>query len=735
MKILMAAMGLDIGGAETHIVELTLELLRRGHEVTVASNGGVYEEEILRAGARHVKVPMHKRNPFLMTKSLFQLWKLIREERPDVVHAHARIPAFLCGILKKFMDFPFVTTAHWVFSTEGALRSLTNWGERTVAVSEDIKKYLMDSYGVPESRISVTINGIDTEKFSPELSGEAFRAEQNIPGDAPVVVHVSRLDESRADAAEALVKISRRLDSRVPGVVIVIVGGGDKLEELRTRAEEANLKIGRRCVILTGPRTDINTICAAGDVFVGVSRAALEAMACGKIAVLAGNEGCMGLFDEDKLAVCMAGNFCCRGGPKLTEEALLDDVTTALTLPVEETERLSQVSRRVAVEEYSVSRMAEDALSAYAAVQPGDRVVLSGYYGFHNAGDEAILGELVGSVRKLSPGAEITVLSKDPKGTQASHGCRAVPRFSPWKVYRAVRRCGLLISGGGSLFQDRTSTRSLVYYTGILDLAQRLGKRTYLYANGIGPVSRESNRRRVCKVVERADAVTLRDPDSLEELRQMGCQREDILVTADPVFNLPLPDLRRAREITEEAGIDGPYIVASLRPYNAPEGYFENLAKALGTIAGRYKVKVVFIAMQPRLDEPVSWRVADMMETGAAVLSGDFTPQELMGVIGRAQAVLSMRLHSLIFAARTATPALGFVYDPKVASYLALLHQPSAGNEGDMDSDAVTNAVGVILEHREELSARLEETSRKLTQAAGENNVLLKKLLDAREEL
>lgn len=725
----MAAMSLEIGGAETHIVELTRELLRRGNEVTVASNGGVYEEEIVEAGARHVKVPMHRRNPFLMIRSLFLLWRLIREERPDVVHAHARIPAFLCGILKRFMDFPFVTTAHWVFSTEGALRSLTNWGERTIAVSEDIKEYLIDNYNVPEDHIFVTINGIDTEKFSPEVSGKDFRAEQGIPDGAPVAVHVSRLDESRADAAASLIRISQRLARRVPGVVIVIAGGGERLQELRARAEEANIKIGRKCVILTGPRTDINKICAAGDVFVGVSRAVLEAMACGRISVLAGNEGCMGLFDEDKLEESIAGNFCCRGCPGITDETLLDDVTTALTLPPEEVERLSDLSRRVVLEHYSVARMAEDALAAYAAAQPDDRVVLSGYYGFHNAGDEAILGELVGTVRRLSPGAEITVLSKDPKGTAAVYGCIAAPRFSPWKVYKAIRRCSLLVSGGGSLFQDSTSTRSLIYYTGVLALAQRLGKRTYLYANGVGPVTRESNRRRVRRVVESADAVTLRDPDSLEELRRMGCERQDILVTADPVFNLPLPDPRRTREILDNAGIDGPYVAVSLRPYNVPEGYFEHLARALDTISGKYKVKVVFIAMQPRRDEPVSWRVSDMMETDATVLSGDYTPRELMGVIGKAQAVLSMRLHALLFAARTATPALGFVYDPKVASYLALLHQPSAGGEGDMDSAAVADAVGVILDHREELSQRLKETCGKLTLVAGENDVILEKLL------
>lgn len=70
------------------------------------------------------------------------------------------------------MRFPFVTTAHWVFDTGGILKYVTNWGEKTVAVSEDIKQYLMDNYHVPEKDIFVTVNGIDTDKFSPDISGE-----------------------------------------------------------------------------------------------------------------------------------------------------------------------------------------------------------------------------------------------------------------------------------------------------------------------------------------------------------------------------------------------------------------------------------------------------------------------------------------------------------------------------------------------------------------------------------
>ena len=165
MRILMATMGLDIGGAETHIVELSKQLQSQGHEIMIASNGGVYVPEIEAAGIRHFKVPMHRRNMGCMLQSYRMLRNIIRAEQPDVVHAHARIPAFLCGLLKKRLKFPFVTTAHWVFETGGGLRYLTNWGERTVAVSEDIKAYLMREYHIPEAHISVTINLIDTEKF------------------------------------------------------------------------------------------------------------------------------------------------------------------------------------------------------------------------------------------------------------------------------------------------------------------------------------------------------------------------------------------------------------------------------------------------------------------------------------------------------------------------------------------------------------------------------------------
>lgn len=296
MKILMATMGLDIGGAETHIVELSKELKSRGHQVAVVSNGGVYVPEIEAAGIRHYAAPLNRRSVGSMLQAQRILRQVIAREKPDIVHAHARIPAFLCGRLQKSMGFAFVTSCHGVYQVSGALRLLSNWGERTLAVSEDIRDYLIRQYNVPQEHITLTINGIDTDKFSPALTGETVRREFDL-GDGPVIAHVSRLDPETVYTARQLVELAPALCRDYPGLHILIVGGGGAFEPLKAQAEEVNRKLGRQCVILTGPRTDVNQLVAACGLFVGVSRAALEAMAACKPVVLPGPRGtpaCLG---------------------------------------------------------------------------------------------------------------------------------------------------------------------------------------------------------------------------------------------------------------------------------------------------------------------------------------------------------------------------------------------------------------------------------------------------------
>ena len=171
------------------------------------SNGGVYVPEIEAAGIRHYAAPLNRRSVGSMLQAQRILRQVIAREKPDIVHAHARIPAFLCGRLQKSMGFAFVTSCHGVYQVSGALRLLSNWGERTLAVSEDIRDYLVRQYNVPQEHITLTINGIDTDKFSPALTGEAVRREFDL-GDGPVIAHVSRLDPETVYTARQLVELA-----------------------------------------------------------------------------------------------------------------------------------------------------------------------------------------------------------------------------------------------------------------------------------------------------------------------------------------------------------------------------------------------------------------------------------------------------------------------------------------------------------------------------------------------
>ena len=371
MNILMSLMQLDIGGAETHVVELAKELKRRGHNIIVTSRGGAYEKELSENGIKHYCVPLNTKKPKEVITAHKRLKDIITKEKIDIVHAHARIPAFILGRLKKSMKFPFVTTAHWIFTTKYGLKYITNWGEQTLAVSEDIKKYLLDNYKLPEEQITVTVNGIDTQKFSASIDKTEVCRELDIAPEDNTVVYVSRMDEDRSLVAHHLIEAVEKLYPIVDRLKCIIVGGGNDFDKVKDEADAVNERLGTEVIKLTGARTDINRLIAPAKLFVGVSRAALEAMAAKKPVIVAGNEGYMGLFCEDKLAEGLSTNFCCRGLKESTTELLAQDIGGFFGLWEEEQEKLGEYGHSVVCEHYSIKRMADDAEKVYKKAMEG----------------------------------------------------------------------------------------------------------------------------------------------------------------------------------------------------------------------------------------------------------------------------------------------------------------------------------------------------------------------------
>ena len=278
--------------------------------------------------------------------------------------------------------------------------------------------------------------------------------------------YVSRMDEDRAMVAEQLIDCAERISEEIDGVQFLIAGGGNVFDRLKAKADIVNEKLGRQCVVMTGARTDINKIVAAGDIFVGVSRAALEAMSAEKPVIVAGNEGYIGIFSEDKLPVAQENNFCCRGCEMSRGELLIRDVTALLKAGDDERKSLGEYGRSVIFQYYSVSKMADDCVRAYDDAYcetHGRRILMSGYYGFNNSGDEAILTTIYENICKMDKNIHITVLSRDPKETTQKYGFKdVVSRFDFFKVLYEIKKCDILLSGGGSLLQDTKIGRAHV---------------------------------------------------------------------------------------------------------------------------------------------------------------------------------------------------------------------------------------------------------------------------------
>ncbi|MGI6037258.1 MAG: polysaccharide pyruvyl transferase CsaB [Limnochordia bacterium] len=285
-------------------------------------------------------------------------------------------------------------------------------------------------------------------------------------------------------------------------------------------------------------------------------------------------------------------------------------------------------------------------------------IVVAGYYGFGNLGDEAILAGLKEGLARLAPQARLTVISADPLCTEKLHGLQAVARNSPAMV-KAISKADLFILGGGGLFQDQTSLRSPLYYLSLVLLARALGRRVVFYAQGLGPLRSALGRAAAEMALRRAQWVSVRDGDSQRWAQERGI---GVRLTADPAFLLPLPPKTREK---------GNYLALSLRPWPGlnPGVLGEGIAKGAKALG----LQPLFIPFQ-EMDRPLCQEVASL--SGGLVYPEELSPQGALELLGSCRLLLGMRLHSLILGAKVGLPSVGLIYDPKVEAFLELIDRP-----------------------------------------------------------
>ena len=293
MRILLVTGEMNSGGAETHVYELARSLCNAGHTVTLASVGGRLARELGTMGVKNIRLPLNSKSPFSLAFSVKKVKRLIKSNNYQIVHAHTRIAAMVCHLACKNKKCAFVTTVHAHFKSNFLFDKLSRWGCASIAVSEDLKDYLLThSDRVIARNIRVIPNGIDTDKFFPLKNSSVGKR----------VVFASRLDADCSEVAYLLCSVAKRLLCRFEDVQIVICGGGSEYLTLKRLAQEVNAELGRKVISTLGNVENMAEILQGASVFVGVSRAALEAMCCALPVIIGGNEGYIGALDENNLA-------------------------------------------------------------------------------------------------------------------------------------------------------------------------------------------------------------------------------------------------------------------------------------------------------------------------------------------------------------------------------------------------------------------------------------------------
>lgn len=357
------------------------------------------------------------------------------------------------------------------------------------------------------------------------------------------------------------------------------------------------------------------------------------------------------------------------------------------------------------------------------------KALISGYYGYGNAGDEAVLAGMLRALKKHE--VDPVVISGNPDETKALHGVEAIRRGDLRNIVRVLRGADVLVSGGGGLIQDSTSRRSALYYLGVIGLARALGVGAYLYAHGVGPVRTRAVKGAARLILSGVLGAGARDEASANAFEDLGVPSDRVRVTADAAFALPPVTDGESDRALRAAGVPdgGPRIGLIWRPpvlrngraagAGEGEGLEKVLASALGTWVKEIGGRLVFVPMHPAFDAAPSKalaRLASLEGASAHVVAGTLDFRSVRSVISALDFVVSVRYHGLLFAAASGVPCVGVAYDPKVralAQTFGIEALPLSATKTE-----VRQAILRTWERRGELRTHLLKTSEELRQRA-----------------
>ena len=687
MKVIHLISGGDSGGAKTHVLSLLQHLNETITAQLVCFRDGPFAEE-----ARSMGIPTKIMGGNNILKIRRELADYIRREGFQIVHCHGSRANMTGALLRKITGLPVVTTVHSDYRIDYMGRPLARctfgvintWALRRLDYRVGVSDAMVDlliSRGFPADRFFAIYNGID---FTPAPDqGDRLpylrSLGADVEADSVVVGIAARLNPVK-DMSTLIRGFAEGYKS-CDRLRLVIAGDGEERAKLTALARELGVE---RQVTFAGwisggmdrfySALDINVLTSLSETF---SYALTEGARFHLATISTAVGGIPYLIDQG------VNGFLIRPGDWKDLGRRLAALGGDPALRHEMGERLfEKASARFSIGETvdTQLRIYEEIVRRHSRPRTGrDGVVICGAYGRGNAGDDAILEAILGEMRSIDPDMPVTVLSKDPMSTRRSYRVRAVSRLDLAGWLGAMRRARLYINGGGNLIQDVTSRRSLWFYLMNIRAAKWAGCRVQMYGCGIGPVTRENHRKLAAKVLNRnVDVITLREPDSLEELKSMGVTGPRIELTADPALTLPPAPDEKTDSVLLRAGIPprGRYICFALRPWPG----FQAKAPLFGAAARyaweTYGLTPVFTAVEKGQDPAAARQAAQTLEGVPHYFLDDAgAAGTIIGALSRMEIVVSMRLHALIFSAGQGIPLAGVVYDPKVSAFLRYIGQ------------------------------------------------------------
>jgi polysaccharide pyruvyl transferase CsaB len=360
------------------------------------------------------------------------------------------------------------------------------------------------------------------------------------------------------------------------------------------------------------------------------------------------------------------------------------------------------------------------------------RILISGYYGFNNIGDESILTSVVENLRAHLSDIQITVLSRSPETTAERYAVTSVDRKSAPGVVSAVRRCDLLISGGGSLLQDATSKRSILYYLAIMWLGYLFRKKVFIYSQGIGPITSGLNRRLTSWTLRRASGIVVRDGASAELLEEIGVPPERVTVTADPVLRIGRAELSVGRAILEREGFaftGGTVVGMAIREPKPDSEFTDELCGAIERLCGEYGARVLLIPFHYSEDLPVIEEIERRLAGKVCAVKHKYLTGEMLSIIGNMDVLVGVRLHSLIYAAVMGVPMIAISYDPKVNSFMHSLELRAMSSVYDFKSEYFIEEYERTLRELGAVRAKIDRNIRGLIGSLDKNEAMISEIM------